>query len=249
MGATLYADRSIFLEENATIDNYMSRAGLIAHETAHMWFGDFVTMKWFDEVWTKEVFATFSSSLIVPSALPADRSRPEFYQRIVSGRLFRGSDRGEHADSAAAGNLSDAGLIYSQIVYSKSPIVMNMLYRKLGPDKFRDGIREYLRTYAYGNATWNDLIAILDRRCEEDLAAWSRVWVEEKGMPTITVSMQADSVHIRQEDPWGRGLVWEQPLTLLAIGERQTDTLQVELDRTEVSVKLPDSTQYVVPER
>ncbi len=247
MGATLYADRSIFLEENATIDNYMSRAGLIAHETAHMWFGDFVTMKWFDEVWTKEVFATFFSSLIVRPLYPQIDHDLNFIKGSYPAAYSEDRTEGSMPIQQPLENLSDAGLIYSQIVYSKSPIVMNMLYRKLGPEKFRDGIREYLRTYAYGNATWNDLIAILDRRCEEDLAAWSRVWVEEKGMPTITVSMQADSVHIRQEDPWGRGLVWEQPLTLLAIGERQTDTLQVELDRTEVSVKLPDSTQYVVP--
>lgn len=247
MGATLYADRSIFLEENATIDNYMSRAGLIAHETAHMWFGDFVTMKWFDEVWTKEVFATFFSSLIV---------RPLFPQIDHDLNFIKGSYPAAYSEDRTDGsmpiqqpldNLSDAGLIYSQIVYSKSPIVMNMLYRKLGPEKFREGIREYLNAYAYGNATWNDLIAILDRRCDEDLAAWSRVWVEEKGMPTITVSMQADSLRVRQEDPWGRGLVWEQPLSLLAIGDQYSDTLQVDMDRDEVVVKSPDSIRYVLP--
>ncbi len=247
MGATLYADRSIFLEDNATIDNYMGRAGLIAHETAHMWFGDFVTMKWFDEVWTKEVFATFFSSMIV---------RPMFPQVDHDLNFIKGSYPAAYSEDRTDGsmpiqqpldNLSDAGLIYSQIVYSKSPIVMNMLYRKLGPEKFREGIREYLGKYAYGNATWNDLIAILDSRCDEDLAAWSRVWVEEKGMPTVHCSIQADSLRVRQEDPWKRGLVWEQPLSCLAIGRQGIDTVRVEMNRAEVSVKLPDSTLYVLP--
>lgn len=247
MGATLYADRSIFLEDNATIDNYMARAGLIAHETAHMWFGDFVTMKWFDEVWTKEVFATFFSSMIVRPMFPEIDHDLNFIKGSYPAAYSEDRTEGSMPIRQPLDNLSDAGLIYSQIVYSKSPIVMNMLYRKLGPEKFREGIREYLGKYAYGNATWDDLIAVFDSRCDEDLAAWSRVWVNEKGMPTITCTIQGDSLHIRQQDPWGRSLVWEQPLALLAIGDQRADTLRVVMDRPEISLPLPAGIRYILP--
>lgn len=89
---------------------------------------------------------------------------------------------------------------------------MNMLVEMIGVEKFRKGIQEYLSTYAYGNATWDNLIAILDELSEINLQKWSDAWIKEKGMPTITATNSA----IKQSDPLGRGVVWAQPLAMLA---------------------------------
>ncbi len=247
MGATLYNDRRIFLESNATVDDRMNRADLIAHETAHMWFGDFVTMKWFDEVWTKEVFATFFSSLIVGPMFPEVDHDLNFIRRDYPAAYSEDRTDGAMPIRQPLDNLRNAGLIYSRIVYSKSPIVMNMLYRKLGPEKFREGIRQYLTRHAYDNATWDDLIAVFDSRSEDDLAAWSRVWVTESGMPTVHCTIEGKELHIRQEDPLGRELVWEQPLTILAIGDNGTDTLRTVIDRPEIVLPLPAGVRHVIP--
>lgn len=247
MGATLYNDRRIFLEINATVDDRMNRADLIAHETAHMWFGDFVTMKWFDEVWTKEVFATFFSSLIVGPMFPEVDHDLNFIRRDYPAAYSEDRTDGAMPIRQPLDNLSNAGLVYSRIVYSKSPIVMNMLYGKLGPEKFREGIHEYLTRHAYDNACWDDLIAVFDSRTEDDLAEWSRVWVTERGMPTVHCEVGGESLLIRQEDPLGRGLVWEQPLTLLAVRGEAVDTISVLLDRPEIETALTHEADFILP--
>ena len=78
-------------------------------------------------------------------------------------------------------NLNEAGSLYGAIIYQKAPIVMRQLEMIVSPDGLRDGLRDYLRRHAFANASWTDLIALLDRRTPEDLAAWSRAWVERGG--------------------------------------------------------------------
>ena len=87
-------------------------------------------------------------------------------------------------------NLNEAGQLYGPIIYQKAPIVMRQLETIVGERAFRDGLREYLKTYAFGNATWLDLVRILDARTPEDVSAWSRAWVEERGRPTFTVDVR-----------------------------------------------------------
>ena len=110
--------------------------------------------------------------------------------------------------------------------------------RLVGEETFRDGMREYLSTYRYGNATWPDLITILDRLSDEDLTAWSRVWVEEPGRPTIHVSYDGGGegtgrVVVRQEDAWGRGRMWPQTLELVASWPSGLERTSVRLEGPE----------------
>ena len=121
---------------------------------------------------------------------------------------------------------------------------MRMLAGLLGEEAFRDGIREYLRTYMYGNADWNDLIAILDSRTDRDLRAWSRVWVDEKGMPAIRFTREGDTLAVRQEDPLGRGLIWPQQISF---GDAAGKTvLSVWSDAPEVRVPVPEGCPEVL---
>lgn len=182
-GAILYNEGRMFLPPQPTDAERLSRMELIAHETAHLWFGDAVTMQWFDDVWTKEVFANHFAAMMC---------RPEFPDIDFRLQDFRSFNIPAYAEDRTAGstpirqqlgNLQDAGLVYGNIVYDKAPVVMRMLADTLGPEAFRSGLKEYLQTYLYGNATWPALIEILDSHTDADLAAWSRRWVEEKGMP------------------------------------------------------------------
>ena len=242
-GAILFNDRRMFLGETPTTSEKLSRIELIAHETSHLWFGDGVTMRWFNDVWTKEVYANYFGAKI---------STPLYPEVNVPLRDFRNFNIPAYAEDRTAGtnairqalpNLSSAGLIYGNIVYDKAPVVMRMLSNLLGDSAFRDGIREYLRTFMYGNADWNDLIAILDRRTDVDLREWSRVWVEEKGMSIISYSLDGnDILTVRQEDPLGRGLVWPQEI---AFGDVNGKTLvrSVWSDAPELSVTLPEGVE------
>lgn len=215
-GAVQFTDRRIFLGPDPTVDQLLSRSDLIAHETAHMWFGDAVTMQWFDDVWTKEVFANWFAAQITGPRFPEVDTQLADFKKFNLPAYEEDRTDGSNAIKQQLGNLADAGLIYGNIVYDKAPVVMRMLAERMGPEAFRTGLREYLATYLYSNADWNDLIAILDALTEEDLSGWSRSWVSEKGMPVYSAGADG-TVHGR--DPWGRGLEWPQEVDVTRTGD------------------------------
>lgn len=218
-GATLYTDKRMFLNEQPTLNEELSRSSLIAHETAHMWFGDYVTMKWFDDVWTKEVFANYFASRITEPLFPDINHRLNFMLDYFPSAYSEDRTPGSNPIKQSLDNLNNAGLVYGNIIYNKSPIVLNMLIRKIGEEVFRKGIHEYLTTYAYDNATWDNLIQILDGHTDEDLKGWIYVWVNEKGMPTIQTSIEHDSAVFIQSDSWKRGLTWPQDISFIQTPE------------------------------
>ncbi|MBA3638992.1 MAG: ERAP1-like C-terminal domain-containing protein, partial [Acidobacteria bacterium] len=225
-GSVYYNAPALMLDESATQNQKLGRASLIAHETAHMWFGDLVTMRWFNDVWMKEVFANFMAAKIVNPAFPEINHDLRFLYAHYPAAYDVDRTAGTNAIRQRLDNLDEAGSMYGAIIYQKAPIVMRQLELLLGAASFRDGMQEYLKAHAFGNATWTDLIATLDRRTPDDLAAWSRSWVEEAGRPIIRVDLKAngeavESLEVTQEDPiTARGLLWTQPLSV-AIGYRR----------------------------
>jgi aminopeptidase N len=216
-GALFYNASSLLLEESATQEQELARASVIAHETAHMWFGDLVTMKWFDDVWMKEVFANFMAAKIVAPSFPDVDQDLRFLLQHYESAYEIDRTSGANSIRQRLDNLNETGSLYGNIIYDKAPIVMRQLEDMLGPDNLRDGLREYLTRFAFGNATWTDLIQILDARTDENLAAWSHAWIDEPGRPTVSVDVQIDGGHLvnlvfSQSDPRGRPLIWNQRL-------------------------------------
>lgn len=252
-GATFYTDRRMFLNENPTLNEQLSRSALIAHETAHMWFGDYVTMQWFDDVWTKEVFANYFASQIVTPLYPDVNHALNFMQDYIPPAYSEDRTAGANPIKQDLDNLSNAGLVYGNIIYDKSPVVLEMLIKKMGKDAFRKGIQEYLKTYAYGNATWDGLICILDKYTDDDLATWSHIWVNEKGMPEVAASIVGDSLVVTQSDPFNRGLNWPQELAYLIVPKTgHPQEISVSLGRNSNSFRKelkmhPDAGSFVIP--
>jgi aminopeptidase N len=216
-GAIYYNAPALFLDTTATQNQLLSRASLIAHETAHMWFGDLVTMKWFDDVWLKEVFANFLAAKIVNPSFPNINHDLRFFLQHYPAAYEVDRTAGANPIRQNLENLNEAGSLYGPIIYQKAPIVMRQLEQILGPDGLRDGLREYLTRFAFGNATWAELVEILDARTDQDLAAWSRVWVEEPGRPTIATALETRTgtiarLSFSQSDPRGRSFFWNQRL-------------------------------------
>ena len=234
-GAIFYRAEALLLDESATQNAYLGRASVIAHETAHQWFGDLVTMTWFDDVWMKETFANFMAAKIVNPAFPEVDHDLRFL--LAHHPAAYGVDRtaGANPIRQPLDNLNEAGTLYGAIIYQKAPIVFAHLERLIGEDALREGLREYLAEHAYANASWTDLIAILDGRTAEDLAAWSRTWVEESGRPRIEVDLSTGGeaisrLVVRQSDPAEAGRLWNQRLDLrLGYGGGASRTLAVQL--------------------
>lgn len=203
-----------------------------------MWFGDFVTMEWFNDVWTKEVFANYYASQIIEPLFPEVNHSLNFMLDYIPAAYSEDRTAGANPVKQQLENMRDAGLMYGNIIYDKSPVILEMLIKKMGKESFQKGIREYLKTYAYGNATWEGLIGILDKYTNDDLAAWSRVWVNEKGMPEIcgVISEDGKSLQVSQKDPLGRGLLWEQDLSFLVVyPDGGTEDVQVSFGKEQAS--------------
>jgi aminopeptidase N len=246
-GATLYNDTQMFLSEHPTPDEELRRIELIAHETAHMWFGDYVTMEWFDDVWTKEVFANYFAARITEPLFPNINHRLNFMKNYAGRSLAEDNTLGTTSIRQPLDNLQNAGLIYGNIIYNKAPVVMEKMVEIMGEDAFREGIREYLHTYAYGNATYGDLIAILDKRCDADLKSYNEAWVNQKGMPHIYFNIEDDTLVIRQVDIFNRGLTWQQSFACTAIDTTNNQTtIDITLTEAEHRLPLPEGTRYLI---
>jgi len=240
-GAIFYNANGLMLDESATQEQLLGRASVISHETSHMWFGDLVTMKWFNDVWMKEVFANFMAAKIVNPSFPAINHDLRFLLDYYPTAYGVDRTAGTNEIRQPLGNLNDAGTLYGAIIYQKAPIVMRQLESLTGSDAFRDGLREYLKKYSYGNATWPDLIAILGRHTREDLAAFSHAWVEERGRPIIRQDAKFSGgtiahLSFTQQDPYrDRALVWNQHI-LVAAGAESVKTIPVALSAAHVEV-------------
>ncbi len=198
-GAIWYRATGLFLDESPTTTQQLGRASLIAHETAHMWFGNLVTMQWFNDVWMKEVFANFMAAKIVAPSFPEINHDLRFLLAHHPTAYDVDRTAGANPIRQPLDNLREAGSLYGAIIYQKAPVVMRHLERLVGEEGFRDGLREYLRRFSFANATWSDLIAILDAKSDEDLAAWSKVWVEEPGRPQLSASLTTNNAGALQK--------------------------------------------------
>jgi aminopeptidase N len=192
-GCIVYNASALLLPPSATHQQWLARAHVIAHETAHMWFGDLVTMTWFDDVWMKEVCANFMAAKIVNPQFPELDHDLRFLHGHYPGAYDVDRTDGAHAVRQPLANIADAGSLYGAIIYLKSPIVMRQLELMLGEEGLRDALRTYLARYRYGNAAWTDLLAILAVHAPIDLHAWSRAWLDEPGRPEIQTELRVAS--------------------------------------------------------
>ncbi|WP_439129876.1 M1 family aminopeptidase [Polaribacter sp.] len=226
VGAIQYRASSLFLDKNATQNRKLSRAKLIAHETSHMWFGDLVTMKWFNDVWMKEVFANFMADKIMNPVFPAINHRLSFMMAHYPSAYSEDRTAGTNAIRQNLDNLKNAGSLYGRIIYNKAPIMMRQLEYLLGEESFREGIQEYIKTYQNSNADWNELVTILDKKSAGDIQQWSDVWVNSSGRPIFYEEIELNEkgnvskfvIHQKAED--GSNKIWTQSFKIKLIDER-----------------------------
>lgn len=193
-GAIQLNANTIFLPSTPTPDEEMNRLNLIAHETSHMWFGDLVTMRWFNDVWTKEVFANLMADKIAREQFPDIDHDLSFLKAHYPAALSTDRTDGTHPIQQPLDNLNQAGLLYGNIIYHKAPIMMSKLEECMGEARFQRGLQKYLRKYSYDNATWDDLIAILDAEAPEaGIADFDREWVKQAGLRDIDARQDSNA--------------------------------------------------------
>lgn len=255
-GAILYRDSKLFLKNNSTVREKLDRANLIAHETAHMWFGNLVTMEWFSEVWLKEVFANFIAGKIVNPQYPEFNHDLNFIISHYPSSYSVDRTMGANPIEQDLDNLKNAGSLYGDIIYHKAPIVMKQLENIVGEEILQSGLQDYLSQNKYANATWNDLISILDSNVSSDLKAWSNSWVYESGMPNYEVLRAYNeknilqSIIIEQSDPKNKGRQWSQDIEMIVAENFECKIYNIELKDTFNAIELElnsNTPNYIFP--
>jgi aminopeptidase N len=193
-GAIWYRDTRLLLEPNPPQSQIIRKASLISHETAHMWFGNLVTMKWFDDVWLKEVFAGFMADKMLMEIFPDQNHKLQFMLSHFPKAMSIDRSKGAHPIKQKLTNMKLAGTLYGPIIYNKAPIVFDQLEKIMEPIPFQNAVREYLVTYAHGNADWIDLVTIFDKHTEADIEKWSNAWVYGSGLHHIKYSPENSQI-------------------------------------------------------
>jgi aminopeptidase N len=242
VGAIQYRESSLFLDKNATQNRKLGRAKLIAHETSHMWFGDLVTMKWFNDVWMKEVFANFMADKIMNPVFPDVNHGLQFAMTHYPSAYSEDRTQGTNAIRQELENLKNAGSLYGRIIYNKAPIMMRQLENILGKDAFKKGIQEYIKTYTSSNADWNELVTILDKKSPQNIKEWSEVWVNSSGRPIISDEINYEngkiiSFKMYQKAEDGTDKLWTQSFKMGFVYSDDIKILDVTISDKEFDFK------------
>jgi len=243
VGAIQYRESTLFLDNSSTDSEKLDRAKLIAHETSHMWFGDLVTMKWFDDVWMKEVFANFMADKIMNPIFPKVNHNLQFLTAHYPNAYAEDRSLGTHPIKQHLENLKDAGSLYGAIIYNKAPIMMRQLEASMGKEAFQKGIEKYIKKYANDNADWNNLVEILDAETPLDMKKWSEVWVNKYGRAIFNDQIKYDaqnrisSFEIWQEAEGKSDNVWPQIFDIGLVYPDQVKVLSVNIKDRNLSLK------------
>ncbi len=240
-GATFLREESVLFRTAPTRTDLLGRDLLVLHELTHQWFGDFTTMRWFDDLWLKEGFAQYMAYQTLATLKPDENIWKRFYEAIKPAAYAIDSTNGTTPIYQEIPNLKDAKSAYGAIVYSKAPGVLKQLAFVLGDEHFRDGLRLYLKEHAYGNAEWDDLVRAFERVSGRSLTRWADMWIRHRSMPQVDVRWscaqgRVSDFSVSQHDVLGEGGVWPIAMQVLLSGEQPVH-MRFELDKPQATLR------------
>jgi aminopeptidase N len=190
---------AILYDETKSDVKFKNRiAYVVAHELAHQWFGNLVTMDWWNELWLNEGFATWVGWLATDKLHPDWNVWPQFVSEGMQTAFTLDSLRSSHPIEVPVKDALDVDQIFDSISYLKGSSVIRMLATHLGQEIFLKGVSNYLKAHAYGNAKTNDLWSALSEASGQDVSALMENWIRKIGFPVLTVSEEPGKIDIRQ---------------------------------------------------
>ncbi|MEO7118814.1 MAG: aminopeptidase N [Candidatus Limnocylindrales bacterium] len=205
VGAVTFSENFLF-RDPPTETQRQERGEVILHELAHMWFGNLVTMRWWNDLWLNESFASYISYLALTEATRFTGAWKSFHTSLKRWAYRQDQLQTTHPISGEAPDTDSAFLNFDGITYGKGASVLKQLVATIGPDSFRDGMRLYFKRHAWGNATLADFLAALEVGSGRDLGTWARLWLESASVNTIAAHWQDDgqrltSLRLEQSAP------------------------------------------------
>ncbi|MFD8044460.1 aminopeptidase N [Streptomyces chartreusis] len=190
-GMVTFREEFVF-RGKVTQASYEGRANVILHEMAHMWFGDLVTMVWWDDLWLKESFADFMGTFANVGATRFKNAWITFANRRKAWAYRADQLPSTHPITADIRDLQDAKLNFDGITYAKGASVLKQLVAYVGQDAFLEGARRYFKRHAYGNTRLGDLLSVLEETSGRDMGAWARSWLQTAGVNSLTPQVLLD---------------------------------------------------------
>ena len=190
-GCVTIRDEYVFTSQ-ATHYKYERRADTVLHELAHMWFGDLVTMQWWDDLWLNESFATWSAAISQAEETEYDTAWVTFANVEKSWAYQQDQLPTTHPISTDASDIETVEQNFDGITYAKGASVLKQLQAYVGRDNFLAGVRRHFAAHAWGNATFDDLLRHLEEASGRDLSFWAQQWLKTSGINTLSVALNAD---------------------------------------------------------
>lgn len=191
-GAVTFLEDYVF-RSKVTRASYERRAETVLHEMAHMWFGDLVTMQWWDDLWLNESFATFASVLCQAEATEFTEAWTTFANVEKSWAYRQDQLPSTHPVAADIPDLAAVEVNFDGITYAKGASVLKQLVAYVGLEEFLAGLRDYFRDHAFANATFGDLLGALEKSSGRDLSGWGRQWLKTTGLNTLRADFDVDA--------------------------------------------------------
>ncbi len=252
LGAITFRETALLVDEGKATRAELERvADVVSHENAHMWFGDLVTMKWWNGLWLNEAFATFMEMLAVDGWKPEWRRWDSFTVSRAAAMQVDGLKSTRPIEFPVERPEEAAGM-FDVLTYEKGASVLRMLEQYLGADKFRDGIRLYLRRHEYANAETTDLWDALEDSTRQPARALMDSWIFQAGYPLISVERNTSDLilsqrifrYLRDGDHPDRK--FHVPVFLRAGTKQGTVNQTVLLTDQELRIPLPEDLDWVV---
>jgi puromycin-sensitive aminopeptidase len=254
LGAITFRETALLVDEKTASRSELERvADVVSHENAHMWFGDLVTMKWWNGLWLNEAFATFMEMLAV------DAWKPQ-WQRWVSFGVSRASAMGVDGLNSTRSieytvrGAHEAGGMFDVLTYEKGAAVLRMLEQYLGAEEFRKGISLYLRKHQYGNAETTDLWDALEESSRQPVRKMMDSWIFQPGFPIVSAKATDDGhglalsqrrfLYLPGDQP--NAQLWHVPVMVKARTEHGISTHKLLLTEAEATLKLPGRLEWAL---
>jgi puromycin-sensitive aminopeptidase len=258
LGAITYRETALLVDRQSATHGELERvADVVAHENAHMWFGDLVTMSWWNGLWLNEAFATFMEMLAV------DAWKPEWkrWDSFGISRAAAFSVDGLHSTRPIEYPVQapkDAEAMFDVLTYEKGASVLRMLEQHIGPTVFRDGVRDYLHAHAYGNADTNDLWVSLGKIAKQPVPDLMNAWIFQPGYPLITAELREGIELVLTQQrftylpnplpltPSLSPVTWQIPLQMRVTAGGKTNTSRMLLKEKDTTVQFPHDWESVL---
>jgi tricorn protease interacting factor F2/3 len=238
-GAITFREVALLQDASSSTRSRKRVSETVAHEIAHQWFGDLVTMKWWDDIWLNESFATFMAFKVLDSIHGEWRPWEDFLLEETAGAMARDCLKNSHPIEVPVRSPDEIEQVFDAISYGKGASILRMIEAYIGKDAFEDGIRRYLSAHVYGNATGNDLWTTLEEVSGRQVQKIMAGWIRQPGFPIVTVQLSEGKLILRQArfilTGSSEGALWPIPITLELNG--QTRSLLMEKESIILDVK------------